>query len=152
MRAPVLPHRERGQAIVEFALILPLFVFLLCGLVQFGLVVNAALTVNDAAREGAREAAVWIARDPAGWQQLVADDVATNLQGGGLQTAPANYNPQPPYLTGDLIESYDPGTNTVSVQVTYRYPDWVPLLPALLGQSPWDPQFVLKSTVTFLVE
>lgn len=152
MRTLMRLRSPRGQAIVEFALVLPLFVFLLVGLVQFGLVVNAALTVNDAAREGAREAAVWIARNPAGWQQIVAQDVAVNLQGGGLQTVSANYDPQAPYVSGDLVETYDPSTNIVSVQVAYRYPDWVPLLPALLGQPAWDPVFTLHSTVSFLVE
>ena len=145
-------REERGQAIVEFALILPILVFLLVALVQFGLVVEAGTTVADAAREGARSAAVLIGRDPTGWQQTAAQDVQANLRGGGLQTAVANYDPQWPYTSGDLVESYDAASGMVSVTVQYRYPDWVPLLPALLGQSPWAPTFDLHSTVSFLAE
>ncbi len=142
----------RGQGIVEFALILPLLVFLLVALVEFGLVVSAAQTVADAAREGAREAAMWIGRDPTGWQQTAAQDVEANLRGGGLQTTPGAYDPQWPYTSGDLVESYDAATGMVSVTVQYRYPDFVPLLPALLGQSAWAPTFDLHSTVSFLAE
>ena len=49
---------QRGQALVEFALILPLLLMVVCAILQFGLVFHAYLTVNEAAREGARLAAV----------------------------------------------------------------------------------------------
>jgi len=53
-------HRRhgRGQALVEFALVFPLLVFLLLGLVDLGRAVYAFSTVSNAAREGARVAAV----------------------------------------------------------------------------------------------
>ena len=56
-RADVL-RREDGQAITEFALILPVLVALLLGIIQFGIVFNNYLTITDAARAGARKAAV----------------------------------------------------------------------------------------------
>lgn len=49
---------ERGQALVEFALILPLFVLLLVGILDFGRAIYAYNTVNNAARQGARLAVV----------------------------------------------------------------------------------------------
>lgn len=49
---------ERGQAIVEFALVLPLFLVLLFALVDFGRGYQAWLQVTNAAREGARVGAV----------------------------------------------------------------------------------------------
>lgn len=49
---------QRGQALVEFALILPLLLLLVFGIIQFGFIFHAYLTVNEAAREGARLAAV----------------------------------------------------------------------------------------------
>jgi Flp pilus assembly protein TadG len=49
---------DRGAAAVEFALILPLLVMLIVGMIQFGFVFNAYITVTHAAREGARMAAV----------------------------------------------------------------------------------------------
>lgn len=50
--------QERGQTMVEFALILPVFVLLLIGLFDVGRAVFAFNTVNNAAREGARLAIV----------------------------------------------------------------------------------------------
>jgi Flp pilus assembly protein TadG len=49
---------ERGQAAVEFALIAPVFIALMLAIVQFGIALNNYLTVTDAARAGARSAAV----------------------------------------------------------------------------------------------
>src|SRR5262245_26248043 len=49
---------ERGQSMVEFALMLPFLVFLLLGICQFGLAFHNYLSITDAARVGARKAAV----------------------------------------------------------------------------------------------
>jgi Flp pilus assembly protein TadG len=49
---------HRGQALVEFALILPIFVLILVGLFDFGRAIYAFNTVNQAAREAARLAIV----------------------------------------------------------------------------------------------
>ena len=58
MRSADVLRREDGQAITEFALILPVLVALLLGIIQFGIVFNNYLTITDAARAGARKAAV----------------------------------------------------------------------------------------------
>jgi Flp pilus assembly protein TadG len=49
---------ERGAAAVEFALVLPLLVTLVFGIVQAGLALNTKLTLTHAVREGARTAIV----------------------------------------------------------------------------------------------
>ena len=49
---------DGGQSTVEFALVLPLVVLLMLGLLQAGLLLRDQLVVSGAAREGAREAAV----------------------------------------------------------------------------------------------
>ncbi len=54
--------RERGQATVEFALVLPLIVFALLAILQVGLVARDQVAVVHAAREAAR--AVSVDRDP----------------------------------------------------------------------------------------
>jgi len=51
-------HRSRGQALVEFALILPIFVMLLVGMFDLGHVVWANDSLATAAREAARFAVV----------------------------------------------------------------------------------------------
>jgi Flp pilus assembly protein TadG len=50
--------KERGQTMVEFAFVLPIFAVLLFGIVQFGLAFNNYITLTDAVRAGARKAAV----------------------------------------------------------------------------------------------
>lgn len=49
---------RKGQAMVEFALVLPILLLILLGIVDFGRILNEHLTVTAAAREGARSAAV----------------------------------------------------------------------------------------------
>jgi Flp pilus assembly protein TadG len=46
-------RRTRGQSLVEFALVFPLFFTLVLGFIEFGLLFNATLSVNYAARDGA---------------------------------------------------------------------------------------------------
>ena len=47
-----------GQAIVEFALVLPILMAILLGIIQFGIIFNNYITLTDATRAGARKAAV----------------------------------------------------------------------------------------------
>lgn len=51
-------HREEGQAIVEAALVIPLFILILCGILDFGWIFYNQLNVNNYSREGARYAIV----------------------------------------------------------------------------------------------
>jgi Flp pilus assembly protein TadG len=49
---------EKGQALVEFALLIPIFLILLFAIVDFGMGFYSWITVTNAAREGARLGAV----------------------------------------------------------------------------------------------
>ncbi len=49
---------NKGQALVEFALIIPMLLLLLFGIIEFGRIFGAELTVNNGAREGARLGAI----------------------------------------------------------------------------------------------
>ncbi len=51
-------RRDRGAAAVEFALLLPMLLLLVFGLIDFGRALNAQITLTQAAREGARLAAL----------------------------------------------------------------------------------------------
>jgi len=44
-------HRVRGQSLVEFALVIPIFFTLLVGVIEFSLALNAVLAVNFASRD-----------------------------------------------------------------------------------------------------
>jgi len=48
---------ERGSAVVEFALVLPLVLVVLLGIVEVAVVARSEIQLVHAAREGAREAA-----------------------------------------------------------------------------------------------
>lgn len=45
---------ERGQSLVEFSMLVPLFLILLLGMLEFGIAFNHQLTLGYATREGAR--------------------------------------------------------------------------------------------------
>ena len=49
---------NRGQSIVELAILLPVLVMIMLGILQLGLVFNAYTMISNGAREGARTAAV----------------------------------------------------------------------------------------------
>jgi len=51
-------HRTRGQSLVEFALILPILLILMLGILDFGRAIFAYNSVSNGARSGARVAIV----------------------------------------------------------------------------------------------
>lgn len=51
------PRRRVGQSLVEFAILLPVLLIMLSGLIEFGIMLNYYLDLIDAAREAARWAA-----------------------------------------------------------------------------------------------
>lgn len=119
--------RDRGQATVEVALALPVVVLALLLVLQVALVARAQILVVQAAREGARRAAV----DPA-----AAPAVAAARATPGLR---------PDRMTVTVGPRGAPG-GTVTVTVRYRAPTDVPLVGALIG----DP--MVRAEVTMRVE
>jgi hypothetical protein len=58
VRNPARRVRERGQAMVEFAIIAPVFFLLVAGIIQFGIGLNWWLDMQRIANQGARWAVV----------------------------------------------------------------------------------------------
>jgi Flp pilus assembly protein TadG len=56
MRMRVLRADVKGQALLEFALILPILLMLVLGIIEFGRIWNINQMVSDTTREGARQA------------------------------------------------------------------------------------------------
>ncbi len=56
MRSPCDRDGERSQSLVEFALVAPILLLLLFGIVDFGRVIYTYITINQAVNEGARTA------------------------------------------------------------------------------------------------
>jgi hypothetical protein len=134
------PHRSRGQALVEFAIVAPVFFLLLFAIIEAGRFILYYETLNNATREGTRYAIVNGANsltcptgtpapnsvpcDPAGddVKQRVRD-AAFNLLGAGVTVDTNWYKPN----------GIDPGDNgrgmTVTVDASYTYNSLVPLVP-----------------------
>ena len=53
-----LVKNENGQSLVEAALVIPLFIMILCGILDFGWIFSNQLMINNCSREGARYAIV----------------------------------------------------------------------------------------------
>ena len=76
---------EVGTAVVEFALVLPLLLVIALALVQVGLVIRDRLLVEEAARAGARAAAVESDPDAiAGAARRAAPDLDPSALGIGV--------------------------------------------------------------------
>jgi len=58
-RAHVRRTSGRGQGLVEFALLVPVFMLILLGLLEFGMVFDHTMTITTATREGARNGAAF---------------------------------------------------------------------------------------------
>ncbi|HEV8376803.1 MAG TPA: TadE/TadG family type IV pilus assembly protein [Candidatus Polarisedimenticolia bacterium] len=100
-----------GQSMVEFALVVVMLLLLVVGICEFGRVWNLYQILANAAREGARLAAL-----PTGFTNAGA--VTTRVQ-GYLQTG--NVDPNRATITIGAA-GVDGGTGTqVSVTVTYPY-------------------------------
>ena len=71
---------ERGQTMVEFALVVPILCIVLFGIFQFGALYNDYVTLTDATRVGARKAAVSRRdADPAAAAETAARNSASGL-------------------------------------------------------------------------
>ncbi len=92
--------REKGQSIVEFAIILPFFLLLIIGMVETAFALRSYLYVNTACREGIRFAARgrYTDEDTARW--MLASGGFTNLDG---QQVPFFRTTAPDPNTGVII-------------------------------------------------
>ena len=112
--------KKRGQAIVEFALILPVFILILLGIMEFGLVFHQYLVVTAASREGARVAA--LGGSDAETLTMV-NTSAVSINAGQLTTTITPANPVK--------------AQTVSVQVTNPVTIRAPLIAQVFPQNPF---------------
>ena len=117
-------RRRRGDAIVEFAILAPILVLILFGVLEMGRVVDAWLVVHNAAREGAR-AGVLVDPDPAA--QTAAQNAANAYLTSGLG------------VRGDIASASVPSVVVTpdNVQVTTRADVelYTPLFQAMLHGS-----------------
>ncbi len=99
---------QEGAAAVEFALLLPLLVLLLFGMIEFGLAFNSRIQATNAAREAARRAVVGIDD----WGDLGGGlpfwQVVTQEAGlGSISNCVLSTDPAVPVIGGTLTVSFD---------------------------------------------
>ena len=140
---PVPPHteppaadrrtrRSRGQAMVEFTLILPLLMLLIFGIYQFGQTYADYIQVTNAARDGGRKALV-SRSDASGVADVTtaAKNATWWLDKSQITVA---VSPNQPWAQGQ------------TVTVTVSYPYSINLLGLVVGSG------TLKSTTTVRME
>ena len=179
MRITTRPNRvrrrrsaDRGQSLVEFALVLtPLFLILL-GIIQFGFIFNAYITLTNATREATREGSIYM------YDRLLTksgNDSARNAEIlATFQNSLNLLSPTTPHFTttGTWTQSGDTFTNgdvtityvlpasvsdnvtrmgqTVTVQVRYHQDLVIPLISALLPRD-GSGRMVLTGEVTMVI-
>lgn len=129
---------DDGASAVEFALVLPILVLLLVGIIQFGHLFFQWLEITHAAREGVR------------WAALRNDETSTKAK--VIAAAPG----LKPALTAEQIVVDPPVTEgktgqPVRVTVTYQTPLFAPLMQEIFGTG-LATTFTLRSAAVQRIE
>lgn len=130
-------RREDGQAMVEFALILPIFLLILCGIIDFGWLFYNQLSLNNACREGARYAVVHTAEN-ADTQAIINHIENTST------TVFANDGVD---ITVEYTSPADPTSGDIKVNMQADISFFTPVLSSILGKEK-----TITSTVIMKVE
>lgn len=130
---------ERGQTLVEFALVLPLLLLVIFGITQFGLALNSVNDETHLANEAARYASVNY--NPGGAQSLLAwvksqADTTIGSSGGQIcisfpngtsnpgdpvqVSVTENFNWQPLYGISQLVGGGIPASTSISGKAVMR--------------------------------
>lgn len=123
-----LKQNREGQAMVEMALVLPVLILIMFGIIEFGRVFNSYLVVTNAAREAARVGVV-------GATDTEIINTVKNAA-GTLKVSKLNWNITPS------------ATNRVrgaslKIKVTYPVDIYAPVIGSLIG----DPYMVTAQSV-----
>lgn len=132
---------ENGVEMLEFALVIPIFVFVLYGLIAFGIMLSAKQTVVHAASEGARAAVGAAPNDAA---QIAAAKARVKNAMGSLSQYnvddPAQFEATPAACPGGVA------ARCITVKVTYPYSD-KPLVPPAPGMGLVTPDKLSSTAV-----
>lgn len=151
-----------GQTLVEFALVVPVFLLIVFSIIQFGFLYAGQSALQNSAREVARYAAV---------VQTATSVTAPTFQAQAYNDLTSNVLPRsvPGFRSGNLVTSgagstavcyvvnTNPGTPTtysvfVRVQISYRHPLLFPFPPIDLIDGTLDSALRLGATEEMRVE
>lgn len=123
---------ENGQALVEFAVVLPVLLLLVMGILQFGMMLNSYLTIENASREGARAG--------------IIGDSDAEIQSLIVSTSPG-LDPKNLTITITPDETSRKSGDSLTVTVSYNYNLTVPIVSALFNNA-----VILNGQTTMRVE
>ena len=136
---------ERGAQLLEFALVFPVFLLVLAGILDMGFLFKNYAVVTNAAREGARMAAL------PGWDsEQVTTRVNSYLAAGGLQGTATTAIDNVTILTDPVS-----GRTINGVRVTVEYPHAYMILgpiSQLVGGGTMPNSVTLRAVATMRVE
>lgn len=121
--------KEQGSVMVEFALVSMFLILLLTGIIQFGLVFNTFLILEDAARNAARTAAIATLTDEQIKSNIINSITAVALDYFNIEITPAIRT------RGEML----------TVTITYQYP-----IPVTFGILP--EKYALTARTSMLSE
>ena len=126
-------NNEKGAALVEFAIVLPLLLMLVFGMIEFSIMFYDKAVITNASREGARAGIVY--------------DFPARISTGDIETIVGNYcsgrlitfgstNQETTTVSGPCTNAGD----TITVSVTYPYdflvlPNFITTLAGPIGLS-----------------
>jgi hypothetical protein len=153
---------ERGQALLELALVAPIMILLLASLVQFGIIFERQIGIENAVREAARRGATLTTKNDTGIAQTNANWTLTQLN-----TLLANTQTHDASLDRDLevciytptgSNATDPAGNHqvwIKVSAGYAHPLFLPIIDLILDGIDGDPsdrRLRVDTSATFHVE
>jgi Flp pilus assembly protein TadG len=127
MSAICRPQRtvcSAGQSLVEFALILPLLVLVLFGIIELGIVLNLYIGMTNSAREAARAGAVY----------QYTGAAPLNTQPIDQQAAPIDLQ-RTQYVSSIITGTINPIIVPTTLTVTVSYPTSPPSDPYRAGDT-----------------
>lgn len=113
------PFSQKGAAAVEFALVLPLLLVILFGIIEFSILMYNKHMITNASREGARQGIVFRADSTTGDYDPLSDGEITNVVNNYLQ------NNLISFAADSSTVTVSPATRAsgqlLTVNVDYRY-------------------------------
>ena len=149
MRRLLLRVRDdRGTAVLEMTLVLPILLVLMFSMVILGIAINSKIAVSMAAREAGRYYAVHNADIDvdAATRQKAEDCLKGSITASSTEFA-RSFN-----RYTDVAINRTPDNQYVTVTVTYHQSTMVPGLLTLIGGQSWGSSFTLTSSATFKLE
>ena len=136
-------HNERGQTLAEFAMIAPILVILIFGFVDVARLYNAWVTVQGAAREGARYGVTGrsdcsIAAD----DRMACIEYEAEQRAGALANSDTDIDVSvrswnyPSYADPAIEDSAGEQCDAIEVQVDYDFTPSTPLASTIIGSVP----------------